>query len=81
MRTISCLFLILTISTLTSAQRLPPLDSRVSDILGRMKGKDLPTRETAFGELMTLISEEDRPTGPSDQSRTMTVFFTKHPNC
>jgi hypothetical protein len=80
MRTISCLFLFLIVSTLTFAQRSTPLDSRVSDILGRLKEKDLPAREAAFGELMTLISEEDRPAEASGQSHSMTGFFSKHPN-
>ena len=80
MRTISCLFLVLAISTLTGAQRLTSLDSRVSDILGRMKGQDLATREAAFGEMMALISEEDRPAGSSGQSHAMTVFLAQHPN-
>ncbi len=79
MRSALCLFIALIILPRVVAQQAASVDSRVSDALARMKNGDLSTRETAFDDMMSLISDDDQA-GVSGRPDVLTSFFTRHPD-
>jgi hypothetical protein len=80
MRPRLCLFLALTICTISGAQRSASIDSRVSGTLARMESKDLAAREKAFDDMMGLISEERHQARPSGKADVLAGFFRRHPD-
>jgi hypothetical protein len=73
-----CLFVALTVSSAAAAQKSTSIDSRVSDILARLESKDLVTRETAFGDIMGMVTEEQPQAQASSRAGVLSGFSTRH---
>src|SRR5690348_14002397 len=71
----------LTISMVVCAQHSASasLDSKVTDILARMKSDSLPVREQAFDEIVGLMTEEQHQAPLSGSAGAFAKFFTQHP--
>jgi hypothetical protein len=79
LRFVMCLCSALMLSTQVTAQQPTALDSKVTDVLARMSGKDLHKREAAFDDMMALISEGQKQLTGTDRAAALTGFFKQHP--
>jgi hypothetical protein len=80
MRTVFCLFLVFSVSTITHAQQSASIDSRVSGVLAQMESKDLSAREKAFADMMGLMSEEQHQGHGFVKADVLGSFFERHPD-
>lgn len=85
MRPVAFLLAALTMSVIAGAQRSAPIDSKVSSIIDRMKDRDLSERESAFDDMMKVVSEEQASEEQnqaelSGRANVLTSFFTLHPD-
>jgi hypothetical protein len=79
MRSKLCLLVVLTLSSMIFAQSSTSLDSRISDVMSRMKSSDLKKRQAAFDELMNLKAEDPGEPGKGGHAN-VAVFLQRHPN-
>lgn len=74
------LLVVLTMSRIASAQQITSPEPRVPDILSRMESKDMSSRQAAFDDMMSLVSDERNQAQQSSKAEVLSAFFARHPD-
>jgi len=80
MRPRLCLFLALVFFPVAIAQQPPSLDSKISAILVRMKGKNLLVREKAYDDLMEVLASEREHAPAGTSANVFSNLASQHPD-